>query len=232
MLEDAMGLDPDDARPVALAAWCRSQRVLYDGVADRPRNAGGPGNWPIARRRSITLADPWVLTARSGVTMAEGRRDEALVLLARAKAIDPGFGWAWERSAWVLANQGNGEGALGQFRRALPLKGPRAPIGNCLAGIGAAYFSAGRFCGGRPLDQSRPHREPPAPSGSTATWRPAIWPLATARLPAASVRRLREAHPRLTLAQITMARPPLCEEAERVAEGRILDGLIALGMPR
>ncbi|MBR0650475.1 helix-turn-helix domain-containing protein [Roseomonas terrae] len=231
MLEDAMGLDPDDARPVALAAWCRSQRVLYDGVAD-----------PAAERRRARqladraaaldhLADPWVLTARSGVTMAEGRRDEALVLLARAKAIDPGFGWAWERSAWVLANQGNGEGALGQFRRALPLKGPRAPIGNCLAGIGAAYFSAGRFAeAARWINRAL--TENPGAVWLNRNLAPCYLALGDRTAAAASVRRLREAHPRLTLAQITMARPPLCEEAERVAEGRILDGLIALGMPR
>ena len=94
-LEEAMALDPDDPRPVALAAWCRTQLVVY----------GRTGSSSEARRQATSLADragaldpladPLVLTARSGALMGAGRLAEAKDLLARAAAMDPSFGWVW-----------------------------------------------------------------------------------------------------------------------------------------
>ena len=59
--------------------------------------------------------------------------------------MDPRFGWAWECTGWTLVLCGHGEATLDCFRRAVALKGPRAPLSACLAGVGAAHFGSGHF---------------------------------------------------------------------------------------
>jgi hypothetical protein len=45
--------------------------------------------------------DSMVLTARSGVHTMAGEFESATALIARALALDPTCGRAWERSAWL-----------------------------------------------------------------------------------------------------------------------------------
>jgi len=133
-----MGIDPDNPRAVALAACCRTQLVLYDGT-DHPEAERTRARQLADRAAALDpLGDPLVLTARSGGAMAVRRCDEVGALLARAGAIAPDSGWVWERKGWLRAIHGEAEPALACFRRAMQLKGPRAPIANCLAGIGDA----------------------------------------------------------------------------------------------
>ncbi|WP_372619455.1 hypothetical protein [Falsiroseomonas sp.] len=144
LLEEALGLDADDPAPVALAGWCRTQLALYHTAPD-----------PMAERRRALrfaehaaaldpLGDPLVLAARGSIVAAARHREDGDALLARAQAMAPSFAWSWKRSAWVRANYGEPEAALAHFQRAIALKGPRAPMANCLAGIGTAHFAAGR----------------------------------------------------------------------------------------
>lgn len=225
LLEDAIDLAPDDPAPVALAAWCRTQRAMYDAVAD-PRAEYGHAARLAARAGALDpLGDPLVLTARSSVAMAGRRREEADLLNARARAIAPRFGWAWERHAWTLVNYGEPVPALRRFRRALSLKGPRAPRSNCLVGLAAAHTQLGQYAQALAC-----HREALA-ANPDAVWTHRVslpchimlgeWDAARA-----SADRLREACPHVTVERVACP-PAICNESSFIAER-----LAPLGLPR
>jgi adenylate cyclase len=230
-LEEAMHLDPDDPRPAALAAWCHTQLMLYDATDNYTAECVRTRQLADRAAALDPLGDPLVLTARGGVAMGTKRREEADTLLSRARAIDPGFGWAWERGGWLLANSGQSKAALDHFRRAMPLKGPRAPIANCLAGIGAAHCGAARFEEAA-LWTRRALAENPGAVWLNRVLAPCYLALGQRQAAAASVEQFRRAYPGITLARVMAVLPGNCEggwggEAER----RVLDGLAALGMP-
>jgi TolB-like protein/AraC-like DNA-binding protein/tetratricopeptide (TPR) repeat protein len=229
-LEEAMDLGPDDPVPVALAAWCRAQLVLYQAAPD-----------PVSERaRALDLADvaaamdplgnPLALTARSGVKMMALQRDEAQALLARARAIDPGFAWALERSAWVKVNRGEPEPALGQFEHAMALKGARAPAANCLAGVGTAHYAAGRFAEAASWIR-RALAENPGAAWLHRVLAPCYIALGERRAAEAALDQLRQAYPAITVERVMSGLPTFCGEQARRADGPIPDGLAALGLP-
>jgi TolB-like protein len=230
LLEEAMRLDPDDPAPTALAGWCRAQLVLYqatpDPAAERARTLR------LAERAAALdpLGDPLVLTARSGITMLAGQREDAEALLGRAQAIDPSFAWAWERSAWVRANYGEPEAALAHFQRAIPLKGPRAPMANCLAGIGTAHFGAGRHAEAASWIR-RALAENPGAVWLNRVLAPCYLALDEREAARASLDRLRRAYPAITVERIAAGLPRFCEGRARGADGPILGGLARLGLP-
>ena len=230
LLEEAMRLDPDDPAPTALAGWCRAQLVLYqatpDPAAERARTLR------LAERAAALdpLGDPLVLTARSGITMLAGEREATEALLARAQAIDPSFAWAWERSAWARANYGEPEAALAHFRRAMPLKGPRAPIANCLAGVGTAHFAAGRHAEAASWIR-RALAENPGAVWLNRVLAPCYLALGEREAARASLDRLRRAYPAITVEGVVSNLPRFCEGRARGADSPIPDGLARLGLP-
>jgi adenylate cyclase len=176
------------------------------------------------------LGDPLVLTARGSVTMMARHREEAEALLARAQAIDPGFAWAWERSAWIRANYGEAEAALAHFRRAVPLKGSRTPMANCMAGVATAHFSAGRH------EEAASWLRRALAENPGALWLnrvlvPCYLALGDRPAARASLDRLRQAYPAITVDRIAMTLPWFCEGRARGADGPIMDGLASLGLP-
>lgn len=229
-LEQAMGIDPDNPRPVALAAWCHTQLVLYDGT-DRPETERVRARQLADRAAALDpLGDPLVLTARSGGAIAVRRCDEVDSLLARAGAIDPDSGWVWERKGWLRAIHGDAEPALACFRRAMKLKGPRAPIGNCLAGIGKAHFVAGRFEeAARWLNRAL--TENPGAVWVNRVLAPCYLAFGEQRAAAQSLDRLRRAYPGVTLTRVEAALPGIGEAQCDDTQSRLLEGLIALGLP-
>ena len=230
-LEEAMHLDPDDPRPVALAAWCHMQLLLYDATDNYAAECARARQLADRAAALDPLGDPLVLTARSGVAMGTGRRDEADMLLSRAKALDPGFGWAWERGGWLRANWGQTKAALDHFRHAMPLKGSRAPIANCLAGIGAAHCGAGRFQEAA-LWTRRALAENPGAVWLNRVLAPCYLALGDRQAAAASVEQFRRAYPAMTLARLMRELPRSCEGGwGGEVESRVLDGMTSLGMP-
>jgi adenylate cyclase len=229
-LEAAMELDPDDPAPAALAGWCRAQLGLYwatpDPAAERARALH-----LVERAAALDAAgEPMVLTARSGVLMTMREREAADGLLARALAIAPDFAWAWERSAWVRANYGEAEAALGHFRRAVPLKGPRAPLANCMAGLGTAHLSAGRF------EEAASWIRRALAENPGAVWLnrllvPCYIGLGEREAARRALDRLRRAYPEVTVGHITGSLPAICVGRRREADGPVADGLSALGLP-
>jgi adenylate cyclase len=230
MLEEAMGLDPDDPRPVALAAWCRTQFLLYaatdDPIAEQMRAE------QLAGRAAALdpLGDAAVLTARSGVAIVGWRCDETESLVARARTIDPGSSWPWERSGWNQLAHAAPSAAIDCFRRALRLRGPQAPIANCLAGIGMAHYCAGR------LDEAALlHRRALAANPAAAwlnQWLAVIClELGERQAAATALDTLRRARPELTIGRLVSVIPGLREGRRGPRSDRMLDGLATLGLP-
>jgi adenylate cyclase len=143
LLNRAMEIDPDYAPATALAAWCHAQLVLHNGT----------GSLGEERTRALLLSeragildpdDPLVLAAQCAVHTMAGQFDHAGAFITRALALDPTFGWGWERSGWLNAFAGKPETAIRHFSEAARLD-RRPPSANCLIGIGCAHFDAGRY---------------------------------------------------------------------------------------
>ncbi len=226
LLDEAMALDPDDAKPVALAAWCRVQLVLYHATADPA--AARLAALRLAERAAALdpLGDPAVLTARSCVAMWTGEPDLADALLARALAIDPGYGWAWERSATVKGCYGKPDRAIAEYHHAIALKGPRASAANCWAGIGYAHLGAGRYAAAADW-LTKAVAENPSASWLHFELVPCFLALDEEQAARASVDRLRRAHPEMTVQRAAATLPgPL----QAIWEPR-LERFVALGLP-
>lgn len=238
MLEEAMALAPDDPVPPALAAWCECQIFMY-GSRSKASPELARGAQLAARAAALDpLGEPLVLTARGAVAMCLCAREESDALVARAQAIDPRFGWAWERSGWTSANYAEPERALDHFGRALATKGTHAPVANCLAGIGTAHFAAGRFSEAmRWID--RAIAENPG-----NLWHARLIPLCHLALgdraaAGAALGRVRDAFPWLTVTCLIAGLPnPDVADIGRAwaagrysADGPFADGLARLGLP-
>ena len=229
-LEQAMAIDPDNPRAVALAAWCHTQLVLYDGT-EHPETERARARQLADRAAALDpFGDPLVLTARSGGAIAGRCCDEVDSLLARAGAIDPDSGWVWERKGWLRAIHGEADPALACFRRAMQLKGPRAPIANCLAGIGKAHFVAGRFEeAARWLNRAL--MENPGAVWLHRVLAPCYLAFGEQQAAARALDRLRRAYPGITLARVEAALPGIGDARCDDTQSRLLEGLTALGLP-
>jgi tetratricopeptide (TPR) repeat protein len=162
--------------------------------------------------------------------MMARHREEAEALLARAQAIDPSFAWAWERSAWIRANYGEAKAALAHFRRAVPLKGLRFPMANCAAGVATAHFSAGRYEEAVSWFR-RALAENPGAVWLNRVLVPCYLALGDRSAAYASLDRLRQAYPAITVDGIARNLPLSCEGRARGADGPIMNGLASLGLP-
>ncbi|HEX5325527.1 MAG TPA: helix-turn-helix domain-containing protein [Acetobacteraceae bacterium] len=138
----AMEMDPDDALPVALAAYCQARLFTGDG-SGQTRNLA----LHLAQRAgSLDVGDPLVTTARGAVATLMMQRDDAESLVTRAIAMDPTSGWAWERRGYARLLCGtDADLVIADFRRAMQLHGPFMPRDNCFNGIAQAHRCAGRY---------------------------------------------------------------------------------------
>jgi adenylate cyclase len=159
ILERAIDMDPADAVATALLALSQFALVLYYGT-ESPATAMDAAARLSQRAIALDSDDPLVLVACGGVAHWMRQFDEADALLARALAIDPTSGWAWERYGYSLRpclNSGAKDGGaqlscqeaaargITGFQRALQLMGPGMPRSNGFHGIASAHVMAGRW---------------------------------------------------------------------------------------
>lgn len=223
LLDRASDADPDDALPMALAAWGHAQQVMYN-AAYNPGEARDRAR-SLARRAAVFADDdPVELTARSAVHMMLGDFGSADDLLARALAQDPSNGWAWSRIGWLQTYRGASGPALRSFRQALRfgLPGMRA---NTLLGIGAAHFNAGRYLA-TVQTLERVIREQPAAAYCNRSLSVSYARLGARDEALRSVHRLRRVCPGITVRDIVAAVPFQADFLERLA-----NGLDDLGLP-
>jgi adenylate cyclase len=144
LLHRAIEIDPDCALATALAAWCHSQLVMYNGT-ESPDEEKSQALRLVQRAAVFDDDDPLVLASRSAVHTMAGQFDLAESLVLRALALEPSFEWAWGRSGWLHAYKGEADRAIRHFQRALSLNKEKVSRANYFAGLGAAFFNAGRY---------------------------------------------------------------------------------------
>jgi adenylate cyclase len=142
-LSRAIEIEPDYPLALAVSAWCQAQKVIYlwTPMLDK------------ARAEALRLArlagdmkndDPMVLTMLCAAYSVVSNLEIASALIKKALALDPNSAFAWNRSAWLNNYFMRPEVAIEQFQRAIRLS-PFDPMNfNCLFGVGAAHWVAGR----------------------------------------------------------------------------------------
>lgn len=139
----AMQMDPDDALPVAVAAYAQA-RLLNGAKVDSPDATRRLASDLSCRAAALDEGDPVVVTARAAVATLLNASEEVYALVDRALAMDPTSGWAWERKGFQLCWDRPDE-AIPCFNRALQLYGPHIPRDNCFLGIGQAHIASARI---------------------------------------------------------------------------------------
>jgi AraC-like DNA-binding protein len=224
LASEASRRDPEYALPLALAAWCHAQRVVYTwtSVAEMEREEAKR----LANEAGLRdLSDATARTVLGAAYAVIGELDAAAGHIKEALALNPRSHWAWQRSAWLHTYAGNVASATREFRRALRLN-PRAPqIFNTYIGLGVAEFDAGNY------DHSAAWVRLGLKASPTALWSHRILAAAAARFgrrdeALASVAILRRAQPYLSIGQIVATFPANSNFLDRLA-----DGLESAGMP-
>jgi adenylate cyclase len=141
LLHRAIEFDPDYGLAIALAAWGHSQLVMYNGT-DAPAEEKAHSLQLVQRAETLESDDPLVLTARCAVYTMVREFDAAEAMVTRALALDPTFGWAWGRSAWLHSYRGDSKTAIEHFNQALSLDPDSVCRTNSFVGLGSAYFNA------------------------------------------------------------------------------------------
>ena len=139
-LERAREMAPSYGLPVALSAWCWSQRAAH-GFSAMPKKDRETALQLAARTPGLAGNDALALTLASGALTLAHHLEEADRLLERALACDPWLPYAWVRRGWASAYTGDPQAAVGELRIALQL----APVGPmrhiAMIGMGCARFA-------------------------------------------------------------------------------------------
>lgn len=143
-LEDAQRIAPQFGLPVALSAWCWSQRAAH-GFSATPEKDSEHALQLAARACELAANDALTLTLASGALTLSNRLGAADGLLERALALDPWLPYAWVRRGWASAYLGDTDAAFRELRVALYLN-PLGPLRHiALIGMGCAHFARGQY---------------------------------------------------------------------------------------
>jgi len=222
-LERAMELAPQDALPVALAAWCHGHRSAHFFTA-RPAIEQQKASELALRATELNAGDAKVEALLGAAHTLAHDLAPAAIHLDRALALDGGCVWAWNRSGWLKVYRGLAADAIECFEIARNLD-PADPLDFfCSIGIAAAHFEAGR-------DDAAAHWF----ARGLAEHPQAVW-LNRFRAPALALAGRKEearqsfaelvrTYPELTLAEVKSALPHTARFYDRASEG-----LASLGM--
>ena len=145
LLERAIELDPSEPLAVALLACCYGQVALNFGTSSPPA-ARAEAERLAGRAALLDSSDPLVTTARAMAMSMTWQCQEGRSLAVRAVAMDPTSTWAWERLGFTgLCRCDHPDKLIGQYTRALQLRGPDWPHVISFMGMASAHRSAGRL---------------------------------------------------------------------------------------
>jgi len=141
----ALQLDPSFASAHAMAAWCHFWRKVNGWMADRPREIAEGAR--LARRAVELGGDDAVALTRGGHALAHlaGDIDGGIALIERALMLNPNLASAWFLGGFLRVWNGEPDGAIEHFARAMRLSPFDPEIYRMQAGMAAAHLFAGRF---------------------------------------------------------------------------------------
>jgi AraC-like DNA-binding protein/tetratricopeptide (TPR) repeat protein len=224
LLERALDRDPDNGLAAALAAWVHVQRVVYHFSVARDQERARAS--ALARRALARADDASVLALLGNALTSLHDLETAELVIRKALSVDGSSAWAWSRSGWIDAYNGQAESAIERFTISLELAPHDSLAFNNLVGIGCAHFNAGRYLEAARW-QARALVEHPSAAWVHRTMAPA-YVLAGAKSEACrSVAALREQYPELTVSHVPMGLPPL----PRAFCDHVVEGLQSAGLP-
>jgi adenylate cyclase len=137
-LQKALEIDPDYPLALTLAAWCWSQRSVYNWVDDTTE-AKANALELAERAANLSSDDPLILSVLGAVNTFGGKHGSARVMLERAIQFDPNAAWALSRLGWLEAYAERPEEAQRYFNRAMRLS-PLDPMNfNNIVGLGFTH---------------------------------------------------------------------------------------------
>jgi adenylate cyclase len=123
LLEKSLDIDPDYPLALALTAWCKAQRWVYNWADDVA--AGQAEALEVAERAAQLSGDnPLILAVLGTVHAFLRNRGTARILLERAVTLDPNSAWAWSRLGSLENYSENPDRAREHVQRALRLSPP------------------------------------------------------------------------------------------------------------
>jgi adenylate cyclase len=144
LLDGALIQAPDDARALALAAWCHAQRSVYNWSTNADADRGNVRDF-VTSATLLGQGNPECLTMAGTALSLIGEFNAAETLLTRAVQLNPHSGWTQSRRGWLAVYLDKPETAIRHFREAIRLAPLDPAIFNSMVGLGVAYFIKGQF---------------------------------------------------------------------------------------
>ena len=141
----AVALDPGFASAYAMAAWCIFWRKINGRTEDRAKEIAL--GVELAQRAVELGRDDAVALTRGGHALAHlaGDLDSGIALLDRALVLNPNLASAWFLGGFLRVWQGEPDGAIAHFERAMRLSPLDPELYRMQAGTAMAHIFAGRF---------------------------------------------------------------------------------------
>lgn len=145
LLEQAIGLDPDFAPALALAAWAHEMRLTRGGAAPAGVDDGTLALQLAARGLAADDNDPNVVLVAGIVRLTiSGEHATGLALIRRAQAANPNSLLIANVAGYASFFMGDYDGAIASHARFLQLSPGLAETFWSLNGIARAHLAAGR----------------------------------------------------------------------------------------
>jgi TolB-like protein len=141
----AIELDANYAPAYGMAGWCHFWRKVNGWLSDRPREIAEGTR--LARRAIELGRDDAVALTRAGHVLAHlvGDLDGGVVLLDRAKMLNPNLVAAWFLGGFVRVWRGDSDDAIAHFSQAMRLSPLDPEMYRMQAGMAVAHLFGGRF---------------------------------------------------------------------------------------
>jgi DNA-binding SARP family transcriptional activator/tetratricopeptide (TPR) repeat protein len=144
LLNGVLNQTPNDARALALAAWCHAQRRVYNWSTDAAGDRGHVDR--LATSAAMPgAADPICLTMIGTARTLLGDHAAANTLLNRASKLNPASSWTQSRLGWLAVYLDEPEPAIRRFRAAMQLAPLDPAMFNSMVGLGVAHFIKGQI---------------------------------------------------------------------------------------
>jgi len=223
LLEQAVELSPQDALPIALAAWCHANRGTHH-FALQPAVEKNAARELAHRAARLNDCDPSVEALVAAAYTLAHDLSVAAHHCQRALALDGSCVWAWLRSGLLNAYLGKSADAIECLHIARSL-GPDDPLSFlCSVGIGCANFEVGRYQEAARW-WSRVLAEHPPAVWANRFLAPAFALAGKKEEARRSFTALTRAYPEMTIAEIRSALPHTQNYCDRACEGLASLGL-------
>ncbi|HMF23009.1 MAG TPA: winged helix-turn-helix domain-containing protein [Pseudolabrys sp.] len=145
MFHKANELDPEFAPAYGMAAYCYVQRKSYGWIGNRQQETT---ECELLARKAAALVEDDALTlskAAHAIASVVGDLDSGAIFIDQALRANPNLGAAWYVSGWIRLFLGRTKEGAEHLERAIRLSSCDPLIFKVRAGLGYAYFLAGRY---------------------------------------------------------------------------------------